>query len=146
MLRLETVEDFEKVKKAFDNPRSKHYQFMVRNFGYCKICRIVTEYEGNYSFESCHETCRKCGSIFGYPKTHGTLPSDFYITINMDDMFPMPSSPVPNYEVYLKLEQLHSRKQQKIFFQELLEKFIKKIKAAERQARNKTRQLAKLRI
>ena len=64
MIRLETVEDFEKVAKALKDPKSKLFQYMVHSFGFCKLCNMVTEYNGVGSIEGAYVTCHLCKETF----------------------------------------------------------------------------------
>ena len=127
MVRLETVEDFEKVRDALNDPQSRLCDYLVREFGYCISCGSVTDYtydEGGLINR--YIVCLSCQNMSR---------ARFLFTGNVD---------IP-FEAQEKIRELHSRERQREFFQEALEEFIKKHKARERQVRNETRQLAKLR-
>src|SRR3989344_465245 len=61
--RLKTVEDFERVAKALQDPNAKLHEYTVKSFGYCLTCESVVEYEGEYGPEWLQETCLKCKAI-----------------------------------------------------------------------------------
>lgn len=139
MIQLETVEDFERIKKALRDPDSMPSQFAVKTFGYCNICYKITEYDGDYGMEGCYETCRNCHRTFGSHSGGLIEPSYRYVTLSTSDSLSIP------HEIIDELRRLESREQQYVFFEAESEKMIKKYKARERQTRVGIRRLAKLR-
>lgn len=134
-MRLETVEDFERVAKVFKNPESKSHEYGVKDFGYCRKCHAITEYNGDFGLEGCYLTCLKCGANFtssqGMP---GYNPIEMY-AISEDDM---PQSAGSEFK------RLRSREAQLQFFLKLLERKKLAARKQERQARATVRRLAKI--
>lgn len=138
MLRLETVEDFERVRKALDNPRSSSDEYRVKDFGFCCFCDRITEYriepENEWGIIFCFQ-CKmtfKPGHHMDYSKNN---PEGPYIT-----HIPRES------DTGERLHYLRSRVQQTTYFLEMLEQFIGRQKTEERKIRNTIRRLAKLRL
>jgi len=138
MLRLETVEDFERIARALADPDSQPDDFIVRRFGYCKICRAVRGCEG-YMDEDCVERCyggRESGSghDFYVDGTSGAVLVGIFLTGGHI------------HSAYRrKVENLHSRKNQTIFFRAALDQHILQAKKERRKAGQMVRRLAKLR-
>lgn len=134
MVQLETVEDFEKAYAYLNNhrPEISYILYSVRQFGFCPVCNAVTEYELLETFE---KKCLKCSRVFwGYLRK----PYDLLQYLLLGD-YPLPKESAD------KIRKLYSREQQKIFFQELLERFIQEQKSTQRKAGNNIRRAAKLR-
>ena len=140
MIRLETVEDFEKVNKALNNPNSKPFEYIIRSFGFCsRYCRKITEFYGTYNAEICYETCYGCGKTFsgvGSSFSNAYYPSDWYIT-GLEEI---------DIKNKADLLRLNSREVQKLFFNERLEIALVSAKSNQRKAKKEVRRLAKLRI
>ncbi len=135
-IRLETTEDFEIAKKAFDNPNSVADQYCIQDFGFCSFCDSITQYLSSNT-ESGTVLCLDCNKVYrtgSYLEYYRDNPSYPYI-INL----PKES------DTGERIHYLYSRHRQKDFFKESLNEFIKKNKAIERQAKNRVRRLAKLR-
>ena len=136
MVKLETVEDFEKAKKYLDDSRTESHQYRIKEFGYCSYCREVTEYHHNANIEGTSVVCCKCK--WGYYRLVGeSVTKPMYFTY-------LELSQMP-YSAIISVIDRHSRDSQKEFFNQALEQFITKQKAIVRQANNLTRRLAKLR-
>ena len=102
--RLETVEDFERVAKALQDPNAMPHKYVVKSFGYCLNCESVVEYEGNYGPEWFQETCLKCKTIAS------AAIGSFRRLILTGDMVPV--------AVAEEIAHLYSRKTQKTFLLE----------------------------
>lgn len=143
MIRLETVEDFEKVRKALDDPKSFSYQFCIKSFGFCTACNRLTEFDDDNSMDSCHRKCLSCKRIFkfsydGVKHTSGECyfcqdEHEYFIFVSQDQ------NPRKEYE------KLHSREYQDKLFARELEARIRKLKQEIRKSNNLVRRFAKLR-
>ena len=102
--RLKTVEDFERVAKALQDPNAKLHEYTVKSFGYCLTCESVVEYEGEYGPEWLQETCLKCKAIAS------AAMGSFRRFILTGDMVPV--------AVAEEIAHLYSRKTQKTFLLE----------------------------
>jgi len=139
MIRLETVEDFEKVAKAFKDPNSKPFQYVIRPYGFCKLCNRATEYIAVGSIEGVYVTCLFCSKIFS---DWNYVPESY----QLGHLYETDSAGITDHVAReAVINQLNSREQQKIFFNEKLEQFIKKAKKKQRDANKEVRQSAKLR-
>ena len=115
-MRLETVEDFEKVAQALKNPKSKPCHYQVRDFGYCRKCHAVTEFDGSFSLEGTYVTCLRCKRNFTWPQlVPGCEPAEMYVVTDEGENS-MPKSAQD------EIRRLNSREAQLGFFLELLEK------------------------
>src|SRR3989344_4113502 len=121
MIRLETVEDFEKVRKALDDSASKPYQFCIQNLGYCTACKTLTFYDGSYSIEGCDERCLRCMRTFNYGLSGDR---NWYYTDFEDKNIPD--------HIREEFGKLISRENQKKIFKIRLEAHIKKLKGKAR--------------
>lgn len=148
MVRLETVEDFEvedfeKVKKALDDPNSKPHQYCVKNFGFCTACNRLTEFAGNYSSEYCYIVCWSCNRLFefkydGIKHTAG----ECYISHDEQEYCTVLND---SHDLIKEFEQLHSREHQRKLFAKEREAYIRKLKRNIKESNKKVRRLAKLR-
>ncbi len=141
MLQLETVEDFERVKKLLDNPNSQSHEYRVKDFGFCTACNRITGFEENESENGCQKECLSCHRIFKFRPEYGAGECYFSQDDQQYCYFMSERQIGPSKE----LERLYSRKHQKKLFREELERSIVKYKAEERKAKRKVRRLAKLR-
>lgn len=69
MIRLETVEDFERVNKALNNPGSKLSEYCVVNYGYCGFCKSIAVFDATSVRDEDNSTptgirCRVCQNHF----------------------------------------------------------------------------------
>lgn len=136
MIRLETVEDFENVRKALSNPNSKPWQYCVKPWGFCRFCKSVTEFEAPFGkAEFFVIQCLGCQSHFEVEGTGGGVLTGVYLTGNE----------VPP-EFQLKVQKLNSRFNQREYFRTVLENKINELKRKRRQAENEIRRFAKLRL
>lgn len=69
MVRLETVEDFEKAKKALKNYNSQPWEYRVRPHGYCTFCFKITEFVPACDSQMFAKECLNCKSNFEVPGT-----------------------------------------------------------------------------
>lgn len=141
MVQLETTEDFENIRKIFNDPHSKPHEFRVKDFGYCTACKGITEYEGNYSMEYCSEVCLRCKRTFGrtvlgfrflfsHSDDHG------YITYSNKEHVPS--------EFRDELDRLSSREFQFKAFKAKLDAHKKTLKRKVSKLNSEIRRLAKL--
>src|SRR3989344_6156866 len=140
MLRLETVEDFEKVKKLLDNPKSQSYEYRVKDFGFCTACNRITGFEENELEGRCQKRCLSCRRIFEFRPEHGAGECYF----SQDDQEYCCFVSEGQTDLIKELERIYSRKHQNKLFREELERSITKHKAEERKIKNMVRRLAKL--
>lgn len=142
MLQLETVEDFEKVRKVLDDPRSRPDQFRIRSFGFCSACNRLTEFCDYNSDDKCKRMCLGCNRVFqfhpevGAGECYQSNDGQWYETLMCESRDPV------TIKKYL---QLYSREYQYRFFKTMLEKQIRRFKTEERKIKRKIKQLAKLR-
>ena len=135
MFRLETVEDFERVRKALGDPKSKPHQYRVKEFGYCTYCKEVTECYHYAGKEGSSVGCLRCNR--GYYELMGDTVSHTYFTRFEIDRMPQNAQKL--------VFERHSREYQRKFLKEQLEACIKILKKEQRVLSGKIRQLAKLR-
>ena len=122
--RLKTVEDFERVAKALQDPNAKLHEYTVKSFGYCLTCESVVEYEGEYGPEWLQETCLKCKAIAS------AAMGSFRRFILTGDMVPV--------AVAEEIAHLYSRKTQKTF---LIESVTARIQELDDEATEHERKL-----
>lgn len=132
---LGTVEDFEKVRIALENPNSQLRQYQIRAFGFCLCCKDVTEYYKTWGAYCYIRYCSKCNRAFYEDDKSRIQPVQTYLT---GDKIPTQATE--------RIAQLHSREQQKAFFGEKLENFIRESKARMRSEKRIIYRLAALRF
>lgn len=108
--RLDTLEEFERVALALQDPNAKPHQYIVRKFGFCTECSSIAEYEFHGSSEGTSTRCLGCqaseGGPLGYVKRNLILSGD---------MVPV--------RVKGEIDRLHSREEQtRFFFEEIKER------------------------
>ena len=150
MIRLETVEDFEKAKKILADPKSQSHEYWIKNFGFCSGCNRLTEYfeytstigEGN---KRSYKTCFGCNRSFEF-KYDGIkyVAGECYFSYDEQE-YRVFLSESDKPELIEELERLYSRKQQIKFFKEKLEIKIAGLKREMRTNNRTIRRLAKLR-
>ena len=111
--RLETVEDFERVAKALQDPNAKLHEYTVKSFGYCLNCENVVEYEADYGPEWFQQTCLHCNGI------RSAAIGSFRNLILTGDMVPV--------AVAEQIGHLYSRKMQKTFLLECAKARMQKL-------------------
>ena len=135
MVKLETVEDFENIRKLLEDPKSKPHQYRIMEFGYCPDCNEITRCQQSANIEVVSVTCLRCNhNYYRLIGEQATIPYLTYIEIDQ----------MPHW-AKTSVNQRHSREFQMKVFQDKLEKFIKKEKAFARKHGNNVRQAAKLR-
>lgn len=114
-MELKTIEDYERVARAFADPNSTPEQYCVNPYGFCTFCEKITPYTTTcYGMEGGVVThCTECRRSFG-GWSGGHHPESQYATGK--DIHP---------RFMIEIEKLHSREQQKEFFSKKLIKFIK---------------------
>jgi len=127
---LRTIRDFEEKAGELCNPKAQEWEYAINSFGYCRKCKAVTQYEGDYSIEGCRTTCMRCEETFG----EGGLDSELYTT----ELEEMPK------EARLVVVRLQSRGVQTRLFLEALAKFIAKRKRGARHLQSSVRTLRAL--
>lgn len=143
MVRLETVEDFEKVKPALDDPNSKSYQYCVKRFGFCTACNKLTEYDDDGPTSFGCRMCLSCKRVFEFRFDEIKYAAgECYVSHDRQEYYTLLSC-----EHYLikEFERLHSREHQMKLFDKERETYIKKLKRNVKESNNKIRRLAKLR-
>ena len=150
MVQLETVEDFEKVRKALDDPNSKPEQYAIRSFGYCSFCEELTEYRGWGMFGNAWVDCLQCLKSFEHPSFGSehlyysfSSKHNYYYTTGKN--IPLVKEDQIPKELRLEFNKLNSLEYQRKIFNEKREDLIKKLKQQTRTANSQVRRLAKLR-
>ena len=113
--RLETVEDFERIAKALQDPSAKLHEYTVKSFGYCLNCESVVEYEADYGPEWFRQTCLNLNC----KKTASAAIGSFRRFILTGDMVPV--------AVAEQIGHLYSRKMQKTFLLECAKARMQKL-------------------
>ncbi|MBI4158506.1 MAG: hypothetical protein HY505_02730 [Candidatus Yanofskybacteria bacterium] len=149
MLRLETVEDFERVDKALSDPGSSLSEYCVMNYGYCGFCKSLCVFD--FISEPYHIHCRGCEHDF-YPD-HLGLSYLYMISLGSPD-YPEPAQvfefklgkdiPKQQQKVSINRRQF-SRSYQRMVFDDILKSRIRELKREQRSLAGKIRRLAKLR-
>ena len=124
--RLETVEDFERIAKALQDPSAKLHEYTVKSFGYCLNCESVVEYEADYGPEWFRQTCLNLNC----KKTASAAIGSFRRFILTGDMVPV--------AVAEEIAHLYSRKTQKTF---LIESVTARIQELDDEATEHERKL-----
>ncbi len=144
MIRLETVEDFEKVDKALDNPDSKLNEYCVAEYGYCGFCGLLCVCD-NISIPEHYIRCHECGNSF-YPDHIGL--SYLYHQNRMQVFEFKFGDDLPKHSqsggMAVTSKEL-SKEYQRELFNVMLEARITALKKEQRGLAGKVRQLAKLR-
>src|SRR3989344_3799491 len=122
MSELRTAEDFARAHKALSNPKSKPHEYTVKTFGFCTLCSDITEYTGNYGPKWVSTTCIQCSKTFGDG-------GDFSTTQYRTELKIMPEY------AQEKIQIMRSRKQQKVFFKEELDSYLRLQKATAKSRR-----------
>jgi hypothetical protein len=130
---LRSMADFVDKARALLNPET--VDFGINRFGFCRKCRAVTQYTGDYSLEGCTTKCLKCGNTFGDDwGSQKSLDVELYCRKTEE----MPES------VRAEVVRLNSRNNQMQIFLAALTQFIKKCKNEARRSRNALRALRAL--
>lgn len=141
MLRLETVEDFERVDRALGDPNSKLHEYCMVDYGYCGFCTSISAFDR--ILEPHHIRCRGCGNSF-YPDHMGL--SFLFYTGEKEARrvyeFMLGTMPEPRTR---KERKFFSGENQRKLFNQLLEFRIRELKREQRVLGGKVRRLAKLR-
>ena len=151
MLRLETVEDFERLDNALSNPDSKLSEYCVVNYGYCNYCKSLEVFDCSLNDESQEPeriSCCGCDNDF-LPDYMGL--SHLYYPKRSNN--PKDQILVYQFRIGGDISEIHhsaereffSREHQRQLFNEKLETRIKAFKSEQRTLSNKVRRLAKLR-
>ncbi|MDP3696656.1 MAG: hypothetical protein Q8R55_01335 [Candidatus Taylorbacteria bacterium] len=138
MVQLETVEDFEKVKKALEDAKSTPRDYCVCPYSYCQRCNEVREFEAP-AVESLGELirvkCMGCGDYFLISKLR-----------DKNNIFwGFQSSYVFSSEHGAEMTKLNSREMQFKFFAVALEKRITKEKSELRTVQDRIQKFARFR-
>lgn len=138
MVQLETVEDFEKVKKALEDPKSTPRDFCVCPYSYCWYCDEVREFEApcvSSWGESINVKCLGCGKFF-FITNIGLIKS---ISWGQSE------NSKTSEQFRNEMKKLNSREMQKNFFAVALEKRIAKEKGELGKVQDRIRGFARLR-
>ena len=139
MVKLETVEDFEKVRKALEDPKSSPRDYSVCPYSYCCHCDEVREFEAP-CVESWGELinvkCLDCGKMF-FVTNLDLVKSISWGRQSETDKIPE--------QFKGEIKKLNSREMQKNFFSVALEKRIGREKSELRKVQNRIQELARLR-
>ena len=140
MIRLETVEDFEKVRKALQDPNSQPRDLCICPYSYCWHCEEVTEFDAPYGpANSITVKCLGCGNFFTV--------DDYNSAYNKNNIFwgLRFSNDTVSEVVITEMRKLNSREMQTKFFAVELERRIAKEKGELRRVQNRIQKFAKLR-
>lgn len=142
MVKLETVEDFEKVRKALSDSSSKPRHYSVKPFSYCPHCNDVKEFEAPV-FVSNHDLitvkCLGCRSFF---QITDHIRRD---EIMWGARYAEVIDQIPDF-FRAESKRLNSREMQSAFYTVALERRIAEEKTNQRRIKDKIQDLAKLRI
>ena len=137
MVRLETVEDFERIRQALNNPNSQMKDYCICPYDYCIFCKDVKEFSTPYGYGDESFVFVKClGTCYGF--FHNEKPLD------RTEFFHFCNKMPPN-EFWSELHRLNSREIQARFFISELEKRISVEKKKMRELKGSIERLARLR-
>ena len=141
MVRLETVEDFERVKANLKDQDSKPRYYCVRPYSYCAYCDEVKEFESTVpgsSGEMITVKCLGCDHLF------------FVDDHRCRDNILWGGSSIVNRkassEHLAEMNRLNSRELQRIFFVSVLEERIAREKSESRNVQGRIQDFARLRF
>lgn len=141
MVRLETVEDFERIRANLKDQDGKPRYYCVRPYSYCAHCDEVKEFESTPPVSSGEIIKVRC------------LGCDHFFVINdperRDNILWGGSSIVnrkASAEHLAEMNRLNSRELQGIFFVSVLEERIAREKSESRNVQDKIRDFARLRL
>ncbi|GEM_PF-4742870 len=145
MIRLETVEDFEKVAKVMRNHNAELSEYCVIDYGYCSFCKALRMYYPKQD----HIRCSGCDNDFYLD--HMGLSYLYMISAGSPD-YPEPAQvfdfklgdDIPKQHRTSKAE-IFSGKHQRDLFNFMLNSRILTLKKEQRALSSKIRRLAKLR-
>jgi len=153
MIRLETVEDFERVDKALNNPGGKLSEYCVMNYGYCGFCRSIAVFDAVSVCDEDNVTptvVRCCGCQNQFLPDHRGLSYHYCVEHEWDqpvkqEIFSFRiNGYIPESQNEI-VREFFSRDNQRKLFNEKLETRIKAFKSEQRVISSKIRRLAKLR-
>ena len=139
MVQLETVEDFEKIKKALEDNTSQQKDYCICPYDYCNFCKGVREFETPYGYSVESTVWAKClgncGSLFhnGGPQVRTPY-------------FHFGNYELPPEQFWDLLQMVNSRQMQSKFFAAELEKRISAEKKKMIELKSSFERLAKLRF
>ncbi len=140
MVRLETVEDFEKVRKALDDPKSAARDYSVCPYSYCWYCNDVKEFEAPFVEswgESINVKCLGCGNFF--------FVADIGLVKGISWGRQFANDKIPD-QFRNEMKKLNSREIQRNYYAVALEKRIAKEKSELRKIQNTIQYFASLRF
>jgi len=142
MIRLETVEDFEKVRKALRNMNIPPRFYCICPYSYCFHCKEVNEFEAPMPYclaDAIKVKCLGCSNFFvlnDFKYKNDIFWGFPFLDINLFRMFK---------DQVDEMKKLNSREMQAKFFAVELEKRIAKEKSELRKVQNRIHKFAKLR-
>ncbi|OGF63221.1 hypothetical protein A2926_03795 [Candidatus Giovannonibacteria bacterium RIFCSPLOWO2_01_FULL_44_40] len=118
--KLETAEDFLKVAGALRNEESAPHEYTIIDFGYCTICKQITQYQASLGPDGYSRYCLKCNNTFSahYRRIAGWKKYEQYIV----DLEKLPQAGFAQVPTLL---QLRSRENQKNSFKKKLARTLR---------------------
>ncbi|KKT29172.1 hypothetical protein A3G55_03505 [Candidatus Giovannonibacteria bacterium RIFCSPLOWO2_12_FULL_44_25] len=117
--KLETAEDFLKVADALRNEKSAPHEYTIIDFGYCTICKQITQYQENFGPNECSRYCLRCNNTFA--TTHNFMGWKRYeqYVVDLQKLEQAEFAQAPT------LLQLRSRENQKKIFEKRLARTLR---------------------